>query len=141
LILLVSLYGHGLFQDEGLKMNEYETFLLHLKKMKLFDSLNVFYRELYDRGMSVSDDFEREFRNQISEMISNPIRCPGCTESNRDVSLEELALSRGVSGIHLKNDIQLYCEVYDSFALEIIELLRSELKELKINRPFAIQSV
>lgn len=110
-------------------MSEEKTFLLLMEKMRFFDSLNGFYRDLDDLGMSMSDGFEAELRDEISEMISNPARCPGCTERGREVSLEELALSYGVADIYLKTSLQLYCEVYDLLALEIIGLLRSEVKE------------
>ena len=106
--------------------------------MRFFDSLNGLYRELDDRGLCVADGFEAGLRRDISEMISDPVRCPCCTETNREVSLEELALSSGVSDIHLKTSWELYCEVYDSLALGMIEGIRSELrKKFKVKSSFA----
>ncbi len=118
-------------------MRKKKTRLLPMKEMRFLDSLHGLYREMDDRGMFVPGGFEEGLRHDISEMIGHPVRCPGCTERNRKVRLEEPALSSGVADIHLKTSFQLYREIYDLLALEIIETMRSELKKkIKVKSAF-----
>ena len=85
-----------------------------------------------DRGMIVTDEWKRELMHHVYEITRHPVRCSGCMEKQRKISLEEWAASLGITDIHLKTGRQLRCEVYDFLALEFVETMRSELKKIKV---------
>jgi len=119
-------------------MKKKKTRLLPIKKMRLSASLKDLYREMRDRGIIVTDELKRELMHHIDEITRHPVLCPDCMPPGGQITLGAWAASLGIGGADWKTDYQLYSEIYEFLAIELVETVRDELRLLGINRSFSI---